>query len=167
MSFSICLYALTNPSSPHGYTALHLAALHNNVQVAYLLLRERLPGFKELPARPRARPSSRYSRPIEPIDVDVQDVNGNTALHLAASEGNLDIVTMLCESGAKVDFKNDNSLTALDLAIDQRVYQVRHLPVSIISNFYFAGNNDRLSAGEASEHTGYKCFNSSLGRGFR
>ena len=111
--------------SPHGHTALHLAALHNHAQIVYLLLRERLPGFEDLPMRPTARPTSRYSRTIEPIDVDVQDVDGNTALHLAAAAGNLEIVSMLCESGARVDLMNNKSLTAADLAKNQRVYQVR------------------------------------------
>ena len=110
--------------SPHGYTALHLAVLHNHAQVVYLLLRERLPGFEDLPMKHRARPSSRYSRPIEPIDTDIMDVEGNTPLHLAAAKGDIDIVTMLCEAEARVDMTNNSSLTALELAKDQRVYQV-------------------------------------------
>lgn len=90
----------------------------------YLLVRERLPRFAELSSNLKSRPPSRYSRQIEEIDLDVQDQEGNTPLHLAAAEGFLEIVTMLCEADARVDVVNNCGKTALDVSKDQRIYQV-------------------------------------------
>ena len=42
--------------------------------------------------------------------------NGNTAIHIAAQNGHLDVVTMLIESGADVDAKNNKGNTALHVS---------------------------------------------------
>ena len=50
-------------------------------------------------------------------DVETQDSSGNTALHLAASLGDGDMVEILIRQGANVNAVNGESLTPLHLAI--------------------------------------------------
>jgi len=51
------------------------------------------------------------------IDVDFQDINGNTALMIAAGQGFSDIAYLLLERGANKDIKNYNNETAYDLSL--------------------------------------------------
>lgn len=44
------------------------------------------------------------------------DAMGNQALHIAAYQGNLEVISQLIEQGADVNAENNNHLTALDLA---------------------------------------------------
>ena len=46
-------------------------------------------------------------------DVNTKDSRGNTALFLAANEGDLDLVKFLVEKGANANAKNDDGVTAL------------------------------------------------------
>lgn len=52
----------------------------------------------------------------ENIDLNVQNSNGNTLLHLAALNEQCEFITFLLSKGAKKDIKNNNGLTALNLA---------------------------------------------------
>ena len=48
--------------------------------------------------------------------VDTVDTDSNTALHLAALEGSVDVINALAAAGAKIDLVNCDSSTALQLA---------------------------------------------------
>jgi cytohesin len=50
-------------------------------------------------------------------DVNVARPNGETALHVAAQNGNTAMVQLLADSGAKLDAKTETGLTALDYAM--------------------------------------------------
>jgi len=49
--------------------------------------------------------------------VETQDTSGNTALHLAASLGDVDLVEILIRKGANVNAVNGEGLTPLHLSI--------------------------------------------------
>jgi hypothetical protein len=51
--------------------------------------------------------------------VNLQDKYHNTALHYAASRGNLEIVDLLLKAKAKVDIKGNNGFTPLHFAVGQ------------------------------------------------
>ncbi len=53
-------------------------------------------------------------------DVNVQNKNGDTALHLATDNENTEIIKKLIEAGADVNVQNKNGDTALHLAIDNK-----------------------------------------------
>lgn len=50
------------------------------------------------------------------VDIEAKDVDGQTALYLAAKRGHKKIVKMLLERGADIEAKDDNEQTALYLA---------------------------------------------------
>lgn len=50
------------------------------------------------------------------VDVNLKDVQGNTALHHAARNGNLDMVKVLVERGCSVLAKNNSNQTAYDVS---------------------------------------------------
>lgn len=62
------------------------------------------------------------------LDLDVRDINGQTALMVASYLGNLEIVQLLAQAGSDINVKDNSGLTALMLAIDGWG-DVRHLPV--------------------------------------
>jgi ankyrin repeat protein len=51
------------------------------------------------------------------LDVDAFNANGQTLLHLAVQRGNNSIVRYLAENGAKLDMKNKQGRTPMDLAL--------------------------------------------------
>ncbi|PIK53057.1 putative E3 ubiquitin-protein ligase MIB1 [Apostichopus japonicus] len=76
-----------------GYTALHLAALNNHVEVAELLVQQ---GH---------------------ADLDVQNMNQQTALHLSVERQHTQIVRLLVRSGAKLDVPDKDGDTPLHEAL--------------------------------------------------
>jgi ankyrin repeat protein len=50
------------------------------------------------------------------VDLNAFNTNGQTALHLAAQRGAEKVVRFLAENGAKIDMKNKQGKTALDIA---------------------------------------------------
>jgi ankyrin repeat protein len=50
------------------------------------------------------------------LDVNAFNLNGQTALHVAAQRGADDVVTLLVENGARLDLRDKQKRTALDLA---------------------------------------------------
>ena len=53
------------------------------------------------------------------VDVNTQEPSGDTALHVAARENNMDAITLLMEYNSCVHLQNSQGLTPLDLAEDQ------------------------------------------------
>ncbi|CAE8629004.1 unnamed protein product [Polarella glacialis] len=82
------VYAMT----ARGETGLHLAARSGFAEVTQFFLMEALPLL------------------------DVQDSEGNTALHACAAAGSLDCAVLLMRSGADVTVTNNRSQSPLDIA---------------------------------------------------
>ena len=57
-----------------------------------------------------------------PKIIDVQDVDGQSALHVAASIGNYEIVKYLIEAGADNTLRDVQGFTPLQIAEKQRVF---------------------------------------------
>jgi ankyrin repeat protein len=53
-------------------------------------------------------------------DVNAQRANGDTALHVAAAAGNVAMIQLLAEHGAKFDITNAGGFTALDAAMGRQ-----------------------------------------------
>lgn len=61
--------------------------------------------------------------------VNVFDTRGNSLLHTAVMQGNVDMVELLLQRGARADFRNLERKTALDEAIDRGNWEIaRMLP---------------------------------------
>jgi ankyrin repeat protein len=64
-------------------------------------------------------------------DVNLQDENGWTALHIAASVNNQEIVEILVDAGANLDMETLDGYTALDLALQNDNNQMAHILVDL------------------------------------
>jgi ankyrin repeat protein len=78
----------------YGYTVLHLAAAEGAYKLALALLKR------------------------NPDIIDLQNIDGDTALHMAVLEDRLKLVELLLNNGADYNIKNYDGTTALDLAKD-------------------------------------------------
>uniref|UniRef100_A0A5K3G1X9 ANK_REP_REGION domain-containing protein n=1 Tax=Mesocestoides corti TaxID=53468 RepID=A0A5K3G1X9_MESCO len=91
----------------NGYTALHIAAKRNHLDLASLLLAN---------DRDPKKSTNRESR------------GGFTPLHLASQEGNADMVGLLLLNGADVEHKAKNGVTPMHLAaLEDRVTVAQQL----------------------------------------
>lgn len=79
-------------TSSRGETGLHLACSAGHMEVVQLFMHE---AFRL---------------------IDAQDIAGNTPLHAAAYEGNLECAMILLRNGAEVELKNEQSLTAYEVS---------------------------------------------------
>ena len=61
------------------------------------------------------------------IDVNIQDMNGVTALYIAVDDGSMTIVEELLKHGAKVNLLDSNGESALCVAIWSEMYQIAEL----------------------------------------
>ncbi|KAB1278289.1 E3 ubiquitin-protein ligase MIB1 [Camelus dromedarius] len=94
----VLLYKLPRPwivdeKKDDGYTALHLAALNNHVEVAELLVHQ------------------------GNANLDVQNVSQQTALPLAVERQHTQIVRLLVCAGAKLDVQDEDGDTSLHEAL--------------------------------------------------
>ena len=96
-----------NTENTNGLTLLHLAILHNRMNVLTWLL-----SLKEVDVNKRAS----------------DDVEGNTAVHLAVIQGNLEAVKLLIEHGANVDLEVDSE-TPFQLAIKRSGEQAMYTEI--------------------------------------
>jgi len=64
---------------------------------------------------------------VERCDVNIQDIEGNTALMLAAKNGDVVAVKILMDAGAKIDMLNNDGHTALDYAEKYKHWKVIRL----------------------------------------
>ena len=78
----------------------------------------------------RSGPSTSLAKMIDVLldggaDPNIQDVNGNSALHHAAKVvGKEGAVPILLENGASVVLRNNNGETAVDLATDDAIIEL-------------------------------------------
>ncbi|KAJ3060385.1 hypothetical protein HDU98_003622, partial [Podochytrium sp. JEL0797] len=62
------------------------------------------------------------------IKLDIEDMDGNTALHAAIENGHAEIAVLLVEAGAELDVENKDKKKPLDLAPENvKSYLVRAL----------------------------------------
>lgn len=59
-------------------------------------------------------------------DANVCNDNGRTPLHWAAERGNLSVVQMLLERGARIDVREETNMTPLDIAKMKFVAEPKH-----------------------------------------
>lgn len=86
---------LLNKLNKDNRTALHFNALYNgNLQITKVLLDNK-------------------------INIDIQDKQGQTALHYAIALGKWDLSLMLIKSGANIILKDNNGLTAEDYLMER------------------------------------------------
>ena len=53
---------------------------------------------------------------IDQVNINLQDHDGNTALHIASFEGDVEITRLLVQAGAKTDIKNNEGRTPMQTA---------------------------------------------------
>jgi ankyrin repeat protein len=71
-------------------------------------------------AGPRSAPEAARLLIASGADVNRQRANGDTALHLAAAAGNVAMIQLLADNGAKFDLTNAGGFTALDAAMGRQ-----------------------------------------------
>nr|KAG5685639.1 hypothetical protein BaRGS_001375 [Batillaria attramentaria] len=106
---------------------LHLAAERSNTGVARILLENGAdPSHKDSRGRTPFHIALESDGVTEMILEDKDD-KGNTALHLAAKNGNTELAATLIEKGAKVDEPNSDRNTPIHLAVENRDSDVLQL----------------------------------------
>ncbi|XP_052869868.1 ankyrin repeat domain-containing protein 27-like [Anopheles cruzii] len=127
-----------NAVNGEGYTALHVAAVHGNVDMVRVLLAENVnptirlkSGATALHLATRERRLrivrmllSRY--PAADI-VDLKDSRGDTPLHYAVEQNNLQLVQMLLDSNADRSIRNLQGKRPIDIAKNSLYFNVINL----------------------------------------
>lgn len=120
------LPTVVNEISTHGYSALALATHFNKEEAVRILLTHKadpdIPTQNEESLYPvqiaLLNKNNAISKLLIEAGADVNSIpsNGQTALHLAAQQGNIELIVLLLENGARIELKNMNNKTASDLA---------------------------------------------------
>jgi ankyrin repeat protein len=116
-----------NHKNKNGQTPLHYAASKNHPAIVKLLLENNadINAQDNLRATPLHRASSQGHIDVvrilcgnPKIRIDIQDNEGNTALHLAVEDQNDSLAIFLAKSGANVKMENKAEKTPLQLCKD-------------------------------------------------
>ncbi|KAE8443682.1 hypothetical protein EG329_001454 [Mollisiaceae sp. DMI_Dod_QoI] len=118
-----------NAQTKLGLTALHIASSKGHIRVVRLLL-ERGANPGQVDNNGRTALHCAVTEDYEAVTqmliqkvkslVDARDEEKRTALHVAASAGNLPIVTLLLGSGAEIDVRDREGFTPLHRAVSQQ-----------------------------------------------
>lgn len=74
--------------------------------------------------------------------LEIQDINGNTGLHLATINGHSSIVTLLIDHGSDVNIKNNENVTAFDVSCGKGYLEISK---NILSSYETFDNIDYQS----------------------
>ena len=91
-----------NAVNKYGQTALHIIAGKANLPLLVIFLEYKM----------------------QKLELNIQDENGNTALHLAASQGDKYIVEKLLKAGADTDLQNSRGQMAKNVCRNQQCFQL-------------------------------------------
>lgn len=125
VSMLIACGADVNSTNEGGQTPLHYAASKNRYEIAEVLLQNGAyvnAQDQTCGSSPLHRAASRgHSKMVKLLlkhgaCCDIQDVEGNTALHLACQEERAGIAVVLVENGANLHVLNKEKLAPLELA---------------------------------------------------
>ncbi len=105
----------------YGYTAFHLAVMHDRLGIAQLLLDHGLSvnsrnGARRNPLHDAVSKEMVQFLVQEGVDINAQDFWGYTPLHLFAESGNEEIAQILIEHGADMSIRSRKGETPLDFA---------------------------------------------------
>ena len=121
---------LVNEKDDEDKTPLHVVARHGYVEILDLLLDTKncdlvaLNSFKETPLHVAAYNGNAtivqrlldYLREVSIEMIENEDMNGNTALHCACEQGQLEVVELLVRAKANINANNFKNFTPLHLA---------------------------------------------------
>ncbi|XP_049535330.1 ankyrin repeat domain-containing protein 27-like [Anopheles darlingi] len=127
-----------NAVNGEGYTALHVAAQHGNVEMVRVLLTEQVNPTIRLKSGATALHLATRERRLRIVRmllahypaadiVDLKDSRGDTPLHYAVEQNNLQLVQMLLEAKADRSIRNLQGKRPIDIAKDSLYFNVINL----------------------------------------
>ncbi|XP_050100688.1 ankyrin repeat domain-containing protein 27-like [Anopheles aquasalis] len=126
-----------NAVNGEGYTALHVAAQHGNVEMVRVLLAEQVNPTIRLKSGATALHLATRERRLRIVRmllahpaadiVDLKDSRGDTPLHYAVEQNNLQLVQMLLEAKADRSIRNLQGKRPIDIAKDSLYFNVINL----------------------------------------
>uniref|UniRef100_A0A182NSF2 VPS9 domain-containing protein n=1 Tax=Anopheles dirus TaxID=7168 RepID=A0A182NSF2_9DIPT len=127
-----------NAVNGEGYTALHVAAMHGNVDMVRVLLERSVNPTIRLKSGATALHLATRERRLRIVRmllsrcssadiVDLKDSRGDTSLHYAVEQNNLQLVQMLLEGGADRSIRNLQGKRPIDIAKNNLYFNVVNL----------------------------------------
>ncbi|XP_054280430.1 putative ankyrin repeat protein RF_0381 isoform X2 [Macrosteles quadrilineatus] len=107
-----------------GLTPFQLAFLHDNAEILDLLLSKAAPKTSwQTPLHTALENNNpqqlEFFLALSPSVINVQDLNGNSPLHIAVMKNNCKALEELIRKGAIIDLPNSQGQTALHLAVEE------------------------------------------------
>ena len=117
-----------NPANKNGTTPLHHAARNDNLEICQLIIDSIDDVDKENPINDNDTISLDVTDNIEGAEKkNPRDEYGNTPLHFAAENCNLDICKLICQNLKDKNPKNKRERTPLDIALDKKDLRILYL----------------------------------------